>query len=97
MVGEFSVTYAKDVRSRFTSEDRKILLLLAECSDDAAVARQLVVSMRTARRRIARVMELLGTRNRFGAGVAAASLGLIDCRPSIERDPADMRQPSEVR
>jgi DNA-binding CsgD family transcriptional regulator len=74
-----------DVRNKLTAEDRRILGLLVECANDETVARRMIVSVRTVRRRIARILELLGVENRFAAGVAAASLGLI--APPVLRSP----------
>ena len=67
-----------DVERNLGREDREILRLLVECSNDEAIARRLAVSVRTVRRRIARIMILLRAENRFAAGVAAATLELLD-------------------
>lgn len=66
-----------DVRSGLTADDHRLLRLLVECANDEMIARRMIVSVRTVRRRIARILDLLDADNRFAAGVAAASLGLI--------------------
>lgn len=57
--------------------DRELLLLLASGSKDEAVARQLGVSVRTVHRRTAALMEQLGCRTRFQAGMLARGRGLV--------------------
>jgi DNA-binding Lrp family transcriptional regulator len=58
-------------------EDRQILTLLVSGLKDEAIARQLGWSVRTMRRRISRLHELLGAANRFQAGVIAARRGWL--------------------
>ncbi|MEV0990652.1 LuxR C-terminal-related transcriptional regulator [Streptomyces sp. NPDC049949] len=58
--------------------DRTILRLLAAGLKDEAIARRLGMSLRTARRHIADIMEQLGAESRFQAGVAAVQRGLLD-------------------
>lgn len=65
-----------------SEEDLKLLTLLATYPSDDPIARHLGVSVRTVRRRIARIMELLGVQNRFAAGVAAAQLGWVSYAPA---------------
>ncbi|MDF3299494.1 helix-turn-helix transcriptional regulator [Streptomyces tropicalis] len=55
-----------------------IIRLLAAGLKDEAIARRLGMSLRTARRHIADIMEELGAGSRFQAGVAAAVRGLLD-------------------
>ncbi|MFC5955321.1 LuxR C-terminal-related transcriptional regulator [Streptomyces pratens] len=55
-----------------------IIRLLAAGLKDEAIARRLGMSLRTARRHIADIMEELGAGSRFQAGVAAAARGLLD-------------------
>ncbi|MEV7673172.1 helix-turn-helix transcriptional regulator [Streptomyces sp. NPDC088752] len=55
-----------------------IIRLLAAGLKDEAIARRLGMSLRTARRHIADIMEELGAGSRFQAGVAAATRGLLD-------------------
>ncbi|MCE7082638.1 LuxR C-terminal-related transcriptional regulator [Streptomyces sp. ST2-7A] len=64
-----------------SEEDLELLALLVTYPSDEPIARHLQVSVRTVRRRIARIMELLGVQNRFAAGVAAAQLGWVSHRP----------------
>lgn len=58
-------------------EDRDLLRLLVAGLKDEAIARQLGWSIRTMRRRISRLHDLLGAANRFQAGVIAARRGLL--------------------
>jgi DNA-binding CsgD family transcriptional regulator len=57
--------------------DLETLRLLATGIKDEAIARQLGVSMRTARRRISGLLARLGAESRFQAGAEAARRGLI--------------------
>lgn len=54
-----------------------MLSLLVSGLKDEAVARRLGWSLRTMRRRISSLYELLGADNRFQAGVIAARRGLL--------------------
>ncbi|TCO62297.1 response regulator transcription factor [Actinocrispum wychmicini] len=63
---------------RFTPEELAIIRLLANGNKDEQIARRLYSSIRTVRRRIARIMAELDADNRFAAGVTAARLGLLD-------------------
>lgn len=58
-------------------ERAKILQLLAVGGKDETVARQLGISLRTVRRRVAELMEELGASTRFQAGMEAARRGLV--------------------
>jgi len=64
-----------------------ILRLLAAGLKDETIARRLGMSLRTARRHIADLMEQLGATSRFQAGVAAAAAGLLDSGPAPEATP----------
>lgn len=57
--------------------DDALLQLLADGLQDEAVAEKLGVSVRTVRRRVAELLEDLGARTRFQAGVQAARMGLL--------------------
>jgi DNA-binding NarL/FixJ family response regulator len=57
-------------------EGRRILQALAAGLTDHAAARQIGVSVRTYRRRVAELMKLLESESRFQAGVRAGALGL---------------------
>jgi sugar-specific transcriptional regulator TrmB/DNA-binding CsgD family transcriptional regulator len=57
--------------------DRDVLVLLTSGATDDAIARQLQVSVRTVRRRIALLLTTLDARTRFQAGVQAQRRGLI--------------------
>jgi DNA-binding CsgD family transcriptional regulator len=56
---------------------RVVLELLQLGMKDETIARQLGVSLRTVRRRIAALMDDLGVATRFQAGLEAARRGLI--------------------
>ncbi|NUR48752.1 MAG: hypothetical protein HOV71_11505 [Hamadaea sp.] len=58
-------------------DDRALLTLLVSGLKDEAIARQLGWSVRTMRRRISRLHDLLGAANRFQAGVIAARRGWL--------------------
>ena len=60
-----------------SEEDRALLALLVSGLKDEAIARQLDWSVRTMRRRMSRLYELLGAANRFQAGAIAARRGWI--------------------
>jgi DNA-binding CsgD family transcriptional regulator/predicted transcriptional regulator len=60
-----------------SEEDRDLLTLLVSGLKDEAIARQLGWSVRTMRRRMSHLHELLGAANRFQAGVIASRRGLI--------------------
>ncbi|HET8602167.1 MAG TPA: helix-turn-helix domain-containing protein [Segeticoccus sp.] len=57
--------------------DTGLVALLATGLKDEAIARDLDVSVRTLRRRTSALLDVLGARNRFQAGVQAARRGLI--------------------
>jgi len=56
---------------------REILEILKTGVTDEVAARQLKVSARTIRRRMAAVLDLLGASSRFEAGVKAAQTGWL--------------------
>lgn len=62
--------YAGDLRSR-------ILELLTMGAKDETIARQLGISLRTVRRRIAELMDEVGATTRFQAGMEAVRRGLV--------------------
>lgn len=63
-------------------DDRRLLRLLGMGIKDEAIARYLGWSLRTVRRRVARLMGELGVQTRFQLGIAADRAGLIgDERP----------------
>lgn len=57
--------------------DRTILKLLAGGLKDETIARRLGMSLRTARKHIADIMQTLGAESRFQAGIAAVTRGLL--------------------
>lgn len=62
---------------RARSGVQELLTMLSAGMTDDAIARQLGVSARTVQRRISELMETLGTRNRFQAGVQVVRHGLL--------------------
>ncbi|MEU3609889.1 helix-turn-helix transcriptional regulator [Streptomyces sp. NPDC035033] len=58
-------------------QEREVLRLLAQGLTDEAVALRLGVSVRTTRRITAKIMEVLGAKSRFQAGLRASELGLL--------------------
>jgi DNA-binding CsgD family transcriptional regulator/sugar-specific transcriptional regulator TrmB len=66
-----------EVDDKVSDEDREVLLLLASGRTDESAARQLGISVRHLRRRIARLLERLNATSRFEAGVEAARRGWI--------------------
>jgi DNA-binding CsgD family transcriptional regulator len=58
-------------------QDRDVLFLLAAGATDQTIARQLGISERTAHRRVKALMDSLGARTRFQAGIQAARRRLI--------------------
>lgn len=60
-----------------SDRERAIVLLLADGRTDEAIARELALSVRTARRDIAELMRRAGAGSRFQAGVRMAELGWL--------------------
>ena len=58
--------------------DARMMTLLAAGFKDDAIARQLTLSSRTVGRRVAELMDMLGARTRFQAGVHAHRRHLLD-------------------
>lgn len=72
---------------------QQILHYLHTGATDEVASRELSISVRTYRRHIATIMELLDARSRFQAGVRAAELGLLTrARPGAE--PPGRRPPA---
>ncbi|MGW7534246.1 LuxR C-terminal-related transcriptional regulator [Amycolatopsis sp. NPDC054798] len=61
-----------------SGQEREMLKLLARGTTDDAVAKRLGVSLRTVRRMMADLMDRLGARSRFEAGLRVAELGWLD-------------------
>ncbi|AXE87429.1 helix-turn-helix transcriptional regulator [Streptomyces sp. Go-475] len=57
--------------------DRKVLLMLTQGATDRVIARELDLSDRTVRRIVASLLERLGARSRFEAGMLAAARGWV--------------------
>lgn len=77
-LGESTAEVAGGDGSPLTSPERAVLDLLTEGFTDEAIARQLGVSVRTVRRVTADLMQRLGARSRFEAGVLAAGKGWVN-------------------
>ena len=60
-----------------SDDRRRILELLMIGTKDETIARQLGLSLRTVRRRVAELMDELGARTRFQAGMEAHRRGLL--------------------
>ncbi|MFD8978448.1 LuxR C-terminal-related transcriptional regulator [Streptomyces sp. NPDC059564] len=69
--------HARHPGSGLSSQAHAVLGLLAQGHTDDVVARKLGVSVRTARRTTAELMERLGARSRFQAGVIAGERGWL--------------------
>jgi hypothetical protein len=69
--------YRRDRPPALSEESRGILRLLAGGLKDEAAARQLGMSLRTYRRRVAEILTLLDAGSRFQAGLRAQEFGLV--------------------
>jgi DNA-binding CsgD family transcriptional regulator len=67
-------------RSYDDADNDRLLTMLASGLKDEAIARYLGVSLRTVRRRVALMMELMGAHTRFQLGIAAERRGLLGPR-----------------
>ncbi len=67
--------------------DRTIVRLLAAGMKDETIARRLGMSLRTARKHIADIMETLGAESRFQAGFLSARQGLLGDEPPDTASP----------
>jgi DNA-binding CsgD family transcriptional regulator len=72
-----SVPLAAAVGGAEMDDRRRILALLVAGTKDESIARALGISLRTVRRRVAALMDEMGARTRFQAGVEAARRGLL--------------------
>ncbi|MFJ1654626.1 LuxR family transcriptional regulator [Streptomyces sp. NPDC088337] len=73
---------------------QQILHYLHTGATDEAASRELSISVRTYRRHIATIMEILDARSRFQAGVRAAELGLLTPRVRPGAEPSRGRTPA---
>ncbi|MBP2323417.1 DNA-binding NarL/FixJ family response regulator/predicted DNA-binding transcriptional regulator [Kibdelosporangium banguiense] len=80
--------------SSLTPEDARLITLLTAGLPDQAVARQLGLSYRTFQRRLGALIEFLGVRTRFQAGLQAAFHGLVP-PPSSPADQPGAQAPRE--
>jgi len=74
------------------ADGKALLRILTTGLTDEAAARRMNLSLRTYRRRVAEMMQLLEAESRFQAGVRAGELGLTDSRGASAR-----RLPGEHR
>lgn len=74
---ELPTARARPDTETLDARDQTIIRLLASGAKDEAVARSLGVSVRTARRFIADLLDRLGASGRFEAGIAAAKRGWV--------------------
>jgi len=72
-------------RTSDVAEDDHLLALLSRGFKDEAIARYLGWSLRTVRRRVARLMDELGAKTRFQLGAEAVRAGRLDA-PSTDTD-----------
>jgi len=66
------------VPDALSTRDQQLLALLAAGLTDQAIARKLGVALRTVERRVRRMMDGLGARTRFQAGLQAAIRGVFE-------------------
>lgn len=78
--------HARPVLPPLSSDETKLLRLLARGHDTAAIAEQLHVSVRTAKRMISAIVSRLGVKTRVEAAVLATAAGLV-----VVADPAPAR------
>jgi DNA-binding CsgD family transcriptional regulator len=64
-------------REGLSPQEKKLLMLIAQGHTDESAAGKMFISPRTARRMMASIMERLGARSRFEAGVRAAQNGWL--------------------
>ncbi len=78
---------ARDARAvdPLSTRDQQLLALLAAGLTDQAIARKLGVALRTVERRVRRMMDGLGARTRFQAGLQAAVRGIFGSE--VDDDP----------
>lgn len=69
--------HALPLNTQEVDEATRVIALLGEGLKDESIARQLGISLRTVRRRIADFMDEIGAETRFQAGVEAQRRGLI--------------------
>nr|WP_240522031.1 helix-turn-helix transcriptional regulator [Amycolatopsis vastitatis] len=65
------------IDDRLSDRERQLLTLLTAGYTDESAAVRLGVSVRTVRRMVAGIMDRLGARSRFQAGVKAADRGWL--------------------
>ncbi|MEW2265918.1 helix-turn-helix domain-containing protein [Streptomyces sp. NPDC047853] len=78
-----------------TGQQSTVVRLLAEGHTDEAIAKRLGVSSRTARRTASELMERLGARSRFEAGVRAVQQGWLPADAARDRFDSSRRTPED--
>ncbi len=63
---------------------RRVAVLLAQGLDDRGVSRRERVTVRTVRRRVARLMGVLGARTRFQAGYLVCREGVLEMTVPVD-------------
>jgi DNA-binding NarL/FixJ family response regulator len=76
-VGDANRDIAQEPSLPFTSAEHLTLQMLAEGTTDEAIARKLDISVRTVRRTVVKLIQVLGARSRFEAAVLAAKRGWV--------------------
>ncbi|WP_219825798.1 helix-turn-helix domain-containing protein [Nonomuraea typhae] len=74
---ELGVAQPRRQGEELTAQQLAVLRLLADGHTDETIARRLGVSIRTTRRITAELMQILGARSRFQAGVRATERGVL--------------------
>ncbi|GAA3190061.1 MULTISPECIES: helix-turn-helix transcriptional regulator [Streptomyces] len=87
MATPFSSTSGQDLGQVSREINETIVRLLGAGLKDEAIARRLGMSLRTARRHIADIMDELDASSRFQAGVAAMARGLLDLDGNAAEEP----------
>ncbi|MDJ0342812.1 helix-turn-helix transcriptional regulator [Streptomyces sp. H10-C2] len=73
----------------YSAQHRTLLTLLAHGHEDPQIARRMGVTPRSVRRWLPALMEQLGAKSRFQAGMIAVARGLVDVPLAPPRDPAE--------
>jgi sugar-specific transcriptional regulator TrmB/DNA-binding CsgD family transcriptional regulator len=82
---------SSDASDGLSTRDQQLLALLAAGLTDQAIARKLGVALRTVERRVRRMMDGLGARTRFQAGLQAAVRGVYGS--DVDGDDSDSISP----
>lgn len=80
-------------RRELSATDARILTLLANGMKDRAIARHAGIAIATVERRVRRMMDLLGARTRFQAGLLAVDRGWLHAASEDERGSEPANRP----